>query len=82
MKNYLINSASIFAGKRFARLYSNNRVSSDKTYKALDTYRALRRMLPIDPANGNHFGNHSGSKFFPWHATQGRKVFIFSSPES
>lgn len=80
MKNFLINSASIFAGKRFARLYANPKVSTTKVYKALDTYRALRRMLPMEARSGNHIGNHLSSKYRPWLATQGIKVRTLSSP--
>ena len=80
MKNFLINSASIFAGKRFARLYRNPKVSTAKVYKALDTYRALRRMLPLEARSGNHIGNHLFSKYRPWLATQGIKVRTLSSP--
>ena len=79
MKNFLINSASIFAGKRFARLYKNPKVSTTKVYKALDTYRALRRMLPTDQY-GLHIGNHRWSRKRPFLATQGDKVRTFSSP--
>jgi len=80
MKNFLINSASIFAGKRFARMYRNKKCTTDQVYGALDLYRALRRMLPVDMRSGNHIGNHLYSEHRPWHATQGRKVRTFSSP--
>lgn len=80
MKNFLINSASIFAGKRFARLYKNPKASTTKVYKALDTYRALRRMLPVEARTGNHMGNHSYSRKRPFLATQGYKVRTLSSP--
>ena len=83
MKNFLINSASIIAGKRFARLYKNPKVCSHKVYKALDLYRSLRRMLPVEQdGNRNHIGNHLHSKYRPWLATQGWKVRSLSSPNA
>jgi len=81
MKNFLFNSASILAGKRFARMYrKHNKYTTDQVYAALDLYRALRRQLPVDTRTGNHIGNHLHSKYRPWNATQGRKVPTFSSP--
>lgn len=80
MKNFLINSASILAGKRFARMYRNQKYTTEQVYNALDLYRALRRMLPVESRSGNHIGNHLHSKYRPWNATQGRKVRTFSSP--
>lgn len=78
IKHTIINSLSILAGKRFARLYSNPKNSSKKVLGALDTYRALRRMLP--KVDGNHIGNHTHSKYRPWNATQGLKTRSFASP--
>ena len=81
MKNFLINSASIFAGKRFARMYRNHsKYSAKQIESALDLYRSLRRMLPVDPRSGNRIGNHLFSEYRPWGATQGYKVRTFSSP--
>ena len=79
MKNFIFNSLSIFAGKRFARIYRKHGAASLRTVRALNTYRALRRKLPI-AIGGNHLGNHGGSKYRPFCATQGDKVPTFSSP--
>jgi hypothetical protein len=79
MKNFILNSLSIFAGKRFARLYASD-ASNVKTFKALDTYRSLRRRLPLVDGQAKHLGNHDGSKFRPWLATQGCKVATLSNP--
>ena len=78
MKNFIINSLSIFAGKRFARIYRKHGSSSLRTIRALNTYSALRRKLPI-AANGNHIGNHAWPRR-PYCATQGAKVPTLSSP--
>lgn len=81
MKNFFFNSASIFAGKRFARMYRNhNKYTAEQIESALDLYRALRRQLPVDVRSGNHIGNHYRSKYRPWNATQGHKVPTLSSP--
>ena len=77
MKNFIINSLSILAGKRFARLWAKG---SDKSLNALETYKSLRRKLPVQFSTGNHIGNHVGSKYRPWLATQGCKVRSLSSP--
>jgi hypothetical protein len=77
MKNFIINSLSILAGKRFARIYASQ-ASNEKTFKALDLYRSLRRRLPL--SGTKHLGNHDGSKFRPWLATQGCKVRTLSNP--
>lgn len=79
MKNFIINSLSILAGKRFARIYASQS-SAKKTLKALDTYRSLRRRLPLADGQTKHLGNHDGSKFRPWLATQGCKVRSLSNP--
>jgi len=79
MKNFIFNSLSIMAGKRFARLYANN-ANAPKTLRALDTYRSLRRKLPVVGYSRNHLGNHWGSRLRPWLATQGCKVATLSSP--
>ena len=83
MKNFIINSLSIVAGKRFARLYKNPKNSAQTVESALDLYRSLRRMLPVEQnGNGNHIGNHLHSKYRPWLATQGWKVRSLSSPNA
>jgi len=79
LKNFIYNSLSIMAGKRFARLYAKN-ADASKTLRALDTYRSLRRKLPTVGYSRNHLGNHFGSKYRPWLATQGCKVATFSNP--
>jgi hypothetical protein len=79
MKDFIFNSLSIFAGKRFARIYRKHGGASLRTVRALNTYRALRRKLPITNS-GNHLGNHGGSQYRPFCATQGDKVRTFSSP--
>jgi hypothetical protein len=79
MKDFIFNSLSIFAGKRFARIYRKHGGASLRTVRALNTYRALRRKLPIT-TSGNHLGNHGGSQYRPFCATQGDKVRTFSSP--
>lgn len=80
MKNFFFNSASILAGKRFARMYRSRKYTVDQVESALDLYRALRRQLPVDVRSGNHIGNHYRSKYRPWNATQGNKVPTLSSP--
>ena len=81
MKNFFFNSASILAGKRFARMYrKHNKYTAEQIESALDLYRALRRQLPVDTRSGNHIGNHWRSQYRPWNATQGNKVRTLSSP--
>lgn len=77
MRNFVFNSLSILAGKRFARKYANTRCSIDEVDAALDLYRSLRRQLP--KKDGTHLGNHYGSRMNPWKATQGYKVASLST---
>lgn len=64
----IINFASTIQGRRFAKAYKAG--DHELAYKRLETYKTLRRMLPI-AAGGNHWGNHNGSKRKPFRATQG-----------
>ena len=74
---YLINLYSRFVGWRFAKSYAS-RPTSQGTQNLLERYIELRQSLPkVSWAawNGDirsaHFGNHKGSKYKPWKATQG-----------
>tara|TARA_B100000029_G_scaffold299501_1_gene292448 strand:+ start:70 stop:312 length:243 start_codon:yes stop_codon:yes gene_type:complete len=78
MKNFIINSLSIFAAKRFARIWRNPRKTTSQKMRALDLYRSLRRKLPLK--GFNHLGNHESSKYRPYLATQGCSVPVFSHP--
>lgn len=70
---YLINLYSIFVARRFEALYrSSDTRANKKALKVLDHYRNVRRLLPI-MGDGNHFGNHKGSKKKAFNATQGYK---------
>lgn len=80
MKNYIWNVLSIIAGRRFAKIYANTNSTPKQTDNALDLYRTIRRQLPKD--EGRHLGNHSGSKFIPWQATQGFKTKTLCSPNA
>ena len=64
----LINLYSIQVGKLFA--WSWNHGSSHIAPALLEHYRSVRRRLPLT-LNGNHWGNHLGSDYKPWLATQG-----------
>ena len=69
--NYIINLYSILVAKRFETLY--NSPSSKANSKALDVlehYKSVRRVLPL-MSDGNHMGNHKGSKKKAFNATQG-----------
>ena len=69
--NYIINLYSILVAKRFEILYHSPSAKQNvKALKVLDHYRSVRRMLPI-MADGNHMGNHKGSKKKAFFATQG-----------
>ena len=66
---YLTNLLSILAGKRFAKAYELNPYGrSAKGW--LNVYIGFRHMLPI-VGEQNHWGNHFGSGYKPWKATQG-----------
>ena len=69
--NYIINLYSILVAKRFETLYHSTSAKHNvKATKVLDHYRTVRRSLPI-MADGNHMGNHKGSKKASFLATQG-----------
>jgi len=68
---YLINLYSVFVAKRFETLYNSpSSKDNSKAMKVLDHYRSVRRVLPV-MSDGNHFGNHKGSKQKAFNATQG-----------
>jgi hypothetical protein len=70
MKHFL-NLYSVFVAKAFHALYtSNNPTATRKAMCVLDHYRSVRRVLPV-MHDGNHWGNHDGSKRKSYHATQG-----------
>ena len=69
--NYILNQYSILVAKRFEKLYSSPVSKHNvKALNVLEHYRSVRRMLPI-MADGNHMGNHKGSKRVSFNATQG-----------
>ena len=70
--NKLINYLSILAGRKFHKAYHSeqtNRVAEGW----LNIYIGLRQMLPKQRTmfDNNHLGNHHGSGYKPWKATQG-----------
>ena len=74
---YLINLYSQFVGWRFAKSYASN-PTSQGTQNLLERYIELRQMLPVvthtdfrGEVRSAHFGNHYGSLYKPWKATQG-----------
>jgi len=73
---HLINLYSRFIGWRFAKSWATSE-TSPKTLDLLDRYIELRQSLPkvsmyrYGKLHSAHFGNHYGSKFLPWKATQG-----------
>lgn len=68
---YLLNLYSVFVAKAFHALYApQNATANRKAMRVLDHYRSVRRMLPV-MSDGNHWGNHDGSKKKPFYATQG-----------
>jgi len=71
MKNRMINTLSRLAGSHFAKCWNRPMVPASYTLAVLDVYIGLRRMLPVADAQGRHLGNHFGSKYKPWKATQG-----------
>ena len=68
----LINYLSILAGQNFRRAYYSD-TQSRKAEGWLNVYIGLRQMLPKVKTlvSNNHFGNHFGSEYKPWKATQG-----------
>jgi len=73
---YLINYLSILAGRKFATAWHD-----DSTSRSCDgwknVYIGLRQQLPVVtlkvPRESNHWGNHFGSGYKPWKASQGIK---------
>jgi len=70
--NKFINYLSILAGRKFHKAYhtdENSRVGDGW----LSIYIGLRRLLPRveTVVDNNHYGNHFGSGYKPWKATQG-----------
>jgi hypothetical protein len=80
IRDFINNSRSIMAGKRFAKLYADSSVPAHRVYAALEKYRALRRKLPVEDISGKRIGNHPFSRYLPWRATQGENVPSFASP--
>jgi len=71
MKNKTLNLLSRIAGRHFARCHASGIIPSNYTLGVLGVYIGLRRMLPVADLQGRHLGNHLGSKYKPWKATQG-----------
>ena len=72
MKHFL-NLYSVFVAKAFHALYHSNPANptaNRKAMRVLDHYRSVRRTLPL-MNDGNHWGNHHGSKKKSFYATQG-----------
>ena len=69
MKNFTLNIISRVLGKHFAWAYASSVVPFGYAMKSLDAYRAVRRLLPMQPC-GKYLGNHNGSKMKPFLATQ------------
>jgi len=71
MKN-IINYLSILAGRRFHKAYHSDHTSRNSE-AWLNLYIGLRQMLPKvrTKFDHNHMGNHFGSGYKPWKATQG-----------
>ena len=66
--NRIINYLSILAGRKFANSYNNN--SEPRIVDGWkNVYIGLRQILPVKPC-GKHEGNHDGSEYKPWRATQ------------
>jgi hypothetical protein len=71
MKNLLLNLLSRYYGKQFAKNWKSSRLyQSHKCLKYKAKYIATRQKLPVLEC-GNHLGNHKGSKYKPFLATQG-----------
>ena len=72
LMNKIINYLSILAGQNFRRAYYSD-TQSRKAEGWLNVYIGLRQMLPIEltKVDSNHYGNHFGSGYKPWKATQG-----------
>jgi len=71
MKHF-INYLSILAGRKFHKAYHTEN-DSRKTLGWLNVYIGLRKVLPKVRTfhDHNHMGNHYGSGYKPWKATQG-----------
>lgn len=68
---HLLNLYSVFVAKTFRVLYTSSNLNANrKAMRVLDHYRSVRRMLPL-MYDGNHWGNHLGSKRKSYYATQG-----------
>ena len=68
----IINHLSILAGRRFHKAYHSDS-EARSTLGWLNVYIGLRQLLPIEltKVDSNHYGNHFGSGYKPWKATQG-----------
>ena len=67
---YLTNQYSVLVGKAFALAWKTCGDTSNIPHALLEHYRSVRRSLPVMPG-GNHWGNHHGSSYKPFRATQG-----------
>ncbi len=67
---YLISFYSVLVGKAFAFTYARSFFSAKTVFGLLEHYKNMRRRLPLMEC-GNHWGNHAGSSYRPFLATQG-----------
>ncbi len=61
-----IQGLSIQAGELFADLYKDSQASASDVDNALEAYKSLRRILPLETFSGRHMGATAAHK-----ATQG-----------
>jgi len=68
-RNAKIQGLSVQVGELFADMYRDPHVNGNYTLEALEAYKALRRMLPLEEGNPNrrHVGRKAAHR-----ATQGR----------
>jgi len=64
-----IQGLSVQVGELFADMYKDSK-SASGTLEALEAYKSLRRLLPMDPPRGDSKARHSGANA-AYHATQG-----------
>ena len=69
---YFTNLYSVLVGKVFAFAYGSSLFSNASVFGLLEHYKNTRRRLPLMDC-GKHWGNHDGSNYRPWLATQGCK---------
>ena len=60
-RNAKIQGLSVQVGELFADMYKDNDSDTTVTLQALEAYKSLRRLLPMDFGSGSDWARHLGA---------------------